>query len=154
MEFIEGPRPSSCFLCEAAGVPPGQEAERLVLARPGRTLAIMNLYPYSNGHLMVAPTAHIANLEQLDRDTASELMELTQRCLRVLRAVLHPDGFNLGVNLGQVAGAGVADHVHQHVVPRWSGDTNFMPVLGEVKVMSEHIRVTYAKLRAGFDAGS
>ena len=152
MEFIEGPRPPGCFFCEAAALPADQEAEQLVLARLGRTLALMNRYPYNVGHLMVAPVAHVGNLEQLDRDTAAEVMELTQRCLRVLRATLRPDGFNLGWNLGQVAGAGVADHVHQHVVPRWSGDTNFMPVVSDVKVISEHIRATYLRLRVAFEA--
>jgi ATP adenylyltransferase len=152
MEFIEAPRSSACFFCEAAAAPPGQEAERLVLAHTDRALAIMNLYPYNNGHLMVAPTAHVANLDDLDAETAAAVMALTQRALRVVRAVLQPQGFNLGVNLGLVAGAGVADHVHQHVVPRWSGDTNFMPVVSEVKVMSEHLRVTYAKIHAGFEA--
>ena len=152
MEFIEGPRPSACFFCEAAALPQGQEAERLVLARSPRALVLMNLYPYSNGHLLVAPTAHVADLEELDLEAAGELTALTWRSLRALRMALSPDGFNLGMNLGQVAGAGVADHLHQHLVPRWSGDTNFMPVLGDVKVMSEHIRVTYDKLRAAFDA--
>jgi ATP adenylyltransferase len=151
MEFIEGPRASGCFFCEAAALPPGREAERLVLARTPRTLALMNLYPYSNGHLMVAPLAHLADFDRLDPETSCELTALSQRSLRALRAALEPDGFNLGMNLGQVAGAGVADHLHQHLVPRWSGDTNFMPVVGEVKVMSEHIRVTYEKLRAAFE---
>jgi ATP adenylyltransferase len=152
MEFIEAPKPSSCFFCEAAALDPSRDAERLVLTRGARAFALMNLYPYSNGHLMVAPTAHLASLELLDVPTAQEVMALTQRSLRVLGAALHPDGFNIGINLGAAAGAGVADHVHQHVVPRWRGDTNFMPVLAEVKVMSEHIRTTYAKLRAGFDS--
>jgi ATP adenylyltransferase len=152
MEFIEGPKASGCFLCEAAALPPGKEAERLVLARTSSTLALMNLYPYSHGHLLVAPAAHVADFDQLDPQTSLELTALSQRSLRALRAALRPDGFNLGMNLGQVAGAGLADHLHQHLVPRWSGDTNFMPVLADVKVMSEHIRVTYQKLRAAFEA--
>ncbi|HYM50577.1 MAG TPA: HIT domain-containing protein [Candidatus Limnocylindrales bacterium] len=152
MEFIERERPSGCFFCAAASVPADREAEHLVLWRTERALALMNRYPYNNGHLMVAPHAHLADLEDLDEATSGELMALTQRSLRALRHALRPEGFNVGVNLGRVAGAGVTDHVHQHVVPRWNGDTNFMPVLGEVKVMSEHLRVTYAKIRAAFEA--
>jgi ATP adenylyltransferase len=155
MEFIAGSREqTSCFLCAAATAPPAEDAQRYILARSKSCFALMNLYPYSNGHLMVAPRAHTGDLEQLDGGAAADLMGLTQRALGALRAALRPDGFNLGFNLGRVAGAGVADHLHQHVVPRWNGDTNFMPVVSDTKVMSEHIRATYDKLRAAFDAAS
>jgi ATP adenylyltransferase len=100
---------------------------------------------------MIAPYAHLANLEDLPVATANELTALTQRSLRVLREVLAPQGFNLGINLGKIAGAGVADHVHQHVVPRWDGDTNFMPVIAETKVLNESLTKSYRELRAGFD---
>lgn len=151
MEFIAGPRgDGGCFLCDAAAAPAADDARRLVLARSRTCLAVMNLYPYSNGHLMVAPLAHTGDLERLDTGIAADLMAMTQRALRALRIALTPEGFNLGFNLGKVAGAGVADHLHQHVVPRWGGDTNFMPVIGETKVMSEHIRATYDKVRAAF----
>jgi ATP adenylyltransferase len=100
---------------------------------------------------MVAPKAHLANLEDLPAATASEVMWLSQRALRVLRQVLAPHGFNLGINGGKVAGAGVADHVHQHVVPRWDGDTNFMPILAETKILNESLTASYQELRAGFD---
>ncbi len=151
MQFIKGPKPSGCFFCEAAGADPSDDADYLVLARGDLALAILNRYPYNNGHLMVAPKAHLANLEDLPPLTANDVMRLTQRSLRVLRQVLAPQGFNVGINAGKTAGAGVADHVHQHVVPRWDGDTNFMPVTADTKVLNESLTVSYEQLRAGFD---
>jgi ATP adenylyltransferase len=151
MEFIKGPKPSGCFFCDAAAADPSDDAAHLVLARSELALAILNRYPYNNGHLMIAPKAHLANLEELPATTATDLMALTQRSLRVLRQVLSPQGFNLGINAGKIAGAGVADHVHQHVVPRWDADTNFMPVVANTKVLNESLAVSYQALRAGFD---
>jgi len=151
MDFIKGPKPPGCFFCEAAAADPADDQAHLVLARTSLSLAILNRYPYNNGHLMVAPKAHLANLEDVPGATASDMTALTQRSLRVLRAVLLPQGFNLGINAGKIAGAGVADHVHQHVVPRWDGDTNFMPVVAETKVLNEHLTTSYVQLRAGFD---
>jgi ATP adenylyltransferase len=154
MEFISGPKPSGCFFCEAAGAESSRDADLLVLARTELALAMLNRYPYNNGHLMVAPRAHLANLDDLPPATADAVMALTQRALRALRAALQPDGFNLGINAGKIAGAGVADHVHQHVVPRWSGDTNFMPVVAETKILNEHLSTSYQKVRAAFDRSS
>jgi len=151
MEFIKGPKPSGCFFCEAAAADPSDDAQLLVLARGDLALAILNRYPYNNGHLMIAPNAHLANLEDLPAAAADDVMALTQRSLRVLRQVLSPQGFNLGINAGKTAGAGVADHVHQHVVPRWEGDTNFMPIVADTKVLNESLTVSYQQLRAGFD---
>ena len=151
MEFIKGAKPSGCFFCEAAAADASRDAQLLVLARDELALAMLNRYPYNNGHLMVAPRAHLANLEDLPEPAASAVTALTQRALRVLREALQPDGFNLGINAGKVAGAGVADHVHQHVVPRWSGDTNFMPVIAETKVLNEHLTKSYEELRRAFD---
>jgi ATP adenylyltransferase len=150
MEFIKGPKPKGCFLCDAAS-DPAADAINFVVARTGLAIAILNRYPYNNGHLMVAPKAHLANLEDLPSPAAGELTALTQRALRVLRQVLRPDGFNLGINAGKIAGAGVADHVHQHIVPRWAGDTNFMPVVAETKVLNEHLTKSYEELKAAFD---
>lgn len=150
-EFIGGPKPAGCFFCEAAAAPPSSDREHLVVARTPRCLAILNRYPYNNGHLLVAPTPHLATLDQLDHETAIDITLLTQRSLRVLRDVLKPQAFNIGINMGKVAGAGIADHVHQHVVPRWDGDTNFMPVLGSVKVLNEHLSASYKAIREGFD---
>jgi ATP adenylyltransferase len=151
MEFIKGPKPSGCFFCEAAAAAPDRDSELLVLARTELALAMLNRYPYNNGHLMVAPRAHLANLDDLPASTANAVTALTQRSLRVLRATLQPEGFNLGINSGKVAGAGVADHVHQHVVPRWGGDTNFMPVVAETKILNEHLSTSYGELREAFD---
>ena len=151
MEFIKGPKPSGCFFCEAAAADPSDDPIHLVLARGELALVILNRYPYNNGHLMIAPNAHLANLEELPAATANDLMALTQRSLRVLRQAFAPQGFNLGINAGKIAGAGVADHVHQHVVPRWDGDTNFMPVVADTKVLNESLTASYQQLRAGFD---
>jgi ATP adenylyltransferase len=151
MAFIDAPRPAGCFLCEAGQAEPSQDADHLVVAREARAFALLNRYPYNTGHLMVAPYEHSGDLAGLAKETASAITSLSQRALRVLQAVLGPEGYNLGFNLGRVAGAGVVDHLHQHVVPRWNGDTNYMPVLAEVKVLPEHIQATYVKIRAGFD---
>jgi len=151
MEFIKAPRPSGCLFCEAAAAEPAADSEHLVLARSDLSLVMLNRYPYNNGHLMIAPRAHLANLEDLPLATAADLMRLTQRSLRVLRQALSPQGFNVGINAGKIAGAGVADHIHQHVVPRWDGDTNFMPVVAETKVLNESLTVSYQRLRDAFD---
>ena len=151
LEFIKGPRPGGCFFCDAAKAALADEPAHLVLARTATAIAILNRYPYNNGHLMVAPIAHVATLELLPPATATDVMALTQRALRVLQNVLTPEGFNVGINQGKVAGAGVADHVHQHVVPRWGGDTNFMPVIADTKVLNESLSKSYGELRAGFD---
>ncbi|MEA3459706.1 MAG: HIT domain-containing protein, partial [Chloroflexota bacterium] len=113
-----------------------------------RGFIMLNLYPYNNGHLMIAPYEHAASPEDLDEDTLTELMLLLNKSLRLLRRVLNPQGFNIGINLGRAAGAGVEDHVHIHVVPRWEGDNNFMPVLSETKVIPELLDETYDKLMA------
>jgi ATP adenylyltransferase len=112
----------------------------------------MNIYPYNNGHLMVVPYQHIAGLEGLAPAVLTEMMLLTQRCLLVLRQAMQPAGFNIGINLGTPAGAGVADHVHQHVVPRWVGDTNFMSVVGNTRVMPQSLQSCYDLLHGGFAA--
>src|SRR6266702_4678659 len=151
MQHLWAPWRSGCFFCEAASADPSDDATHLVLVRGQHTLVILNRYPYNNGHLMIAPNAHLADLEDLPAETANDLMAMTQRSLRVLRQVLAPQGFNLGINAGKVAGAGVADHVHQHVVPRWDGDTNFMPVVAQAKVLNESLAKSYQELRAGFD---
>jgi ATP adenylyltransferase len=119
-----------------------------VLYRGERVFVTLNRYPYSNGHLMVVPNSHVSNLEALDEATLAELMAVTRRCVEVLREAYDPQGFNVGINIGSAAGAGLADHLHQHVVPRWAGDTNFMTTLGETRVIPEWMDDTYAELRA------
>jgi ATP adenylyltransferase len=137
---------NGCVFCaEAAGELP--EADSLLLLRGDAALVILNKFPYSSGHLMAAPVRHVGSLAQLTDDEALEIHCLAVAALEALEDVYSPDGFNLGWNLGHVAGAGIADHVHLHVVPRWSGDTNFMPVLADVKVLPEHLLATRDRLR-------
>ena len=121
--------------------------ETLTLARGERTFALLNRFPYTSGHTMVAPVAHVADLCELDAATLADLMGLVQRVVRAVRQVYQPHGFNVGFNLGEAAGAGIADHLHLHVVPRWRGDTNFMAVTADVRVLPEDLSVTRAKLR-------
>lgn len=152
MAYIGGLEPPGCLFCRVREAPPEQDAENLVLHRAPDALAMLNKYPYNSGHLMVAPRAHVGTLIDLDDDATLAVMRLVRTSLRVLGQELSPAGFNVGVNIGPAAGAGIPDHVHIHVVPRWNGDTNFMPVLGEVKVVNEHLQQTWAKLRRAFDA--
>ena len=149
MEYVtEEPR-SGCLFCRVIKDPADPDAA-LVVWRPDGAIVLLNKYPYNPGHVMVAPHAHIANLEDLDDAQAAELMRALKRTIAVLKKTLKPEGFNVGANIGRVAGAGIPDHVHLHVVPRWNGDTNFMPVLGEVKVVNEHLTQTAAKLSEAF----
>ncbi len=133
-----------CIFCIKAKE--ARDEENLVLYRGERCFVIMNLYPYNNGHLMIAPYQHVPTIEQLKAPTLTEIMKTAQRSLAALREAMHPDGFNMGINQGKVAGAGIADHVHYHIVPRWEGDTNFMPVLADVKVMPDYLQNTYRQL--------
>jgi|UniRef100_A0A7V3PUI8 ATP adenylyltransferase len=126
----------------------------LILHRGKYALVVMNRFPYNSGHLMVAPLRHTAALETLRPAESAELWKLLQRCVKILKKEYHPQGFNIGANLGAVAGAGVTGHLHLHIVPRWQGDTNFMPVLGETKVVSEHLLTTYDRLRPHFSAST
>ncbi|MCA1694043.1 MAG: HIT domain-containing protein [Actinobacteria bacterium] len=123
-----------------------------ILSRSDRVFVMLNAYPYNSGHVMVAPNRHAGELGDLDPAERAALMDMTSRSVEVIRAALTPDGFNIGINLGRVAGAGVPGHVHVHVVPRWGGDTNFMPVVGQTKVLPEMLTETEAKLRPGFTA--
>ena len=149
MEYItEKPRPG-CLFCRVIEHPDDKDAE-LVVWRPQGAVVMLNKFPYNAGHAMVAPAAHKGGLEDLDDAESADLMHALRRTITVLRATLKPEGFNIGANIGRVAGAGMPDHVHLHVVPRWNGDTNFMPVLSEVKVVNEHLTQTAAKLREAF----
>ena len=123
----------------------------LIVHRGERCFVILNLFPYTNGHLMVAPYEHVGALPELDAETVAELMALAQRAMRASRSVYEPQGYNVGFNQGRVAGAGVEHHIHMHVVPRWGGDTNFMPVLADTRVMPQSLEDTYATLRGSFD---
>ena len=123
-----------------------------VIARDKTCFAVLNTYPYNGGHLMVVPYKQTADLNELTDGEMTDLMKLTRRCQNALTQVMKPDGFNVGLNLGKVAGAGIVDHLHIHVVPRWNGDTNFMPVTGETKVLPESLDDTYRRLRAVVEA--
>ncbi|MGN6380764.1 MAG: HIT family protein [Gaiellales bacterium] len=148
MEYVTaGADLPECVFCAK---PEGSDEESLIVPRGRRAYALMNLYPYSSGHLMVAPYRHGAGPGALDAEERAEVWELMDRAIQVLGEVLSPHGFNAGLNLGRVAGAGVEDHVHLHIVPRWNGDTNFMPVLADVKVMPEHLRVTAERVRSAW----
>ena len=137
-----------CVLCSA--LERAEAPESLVVHVAARSFVLMNLYPYNSGHLMVAPNAHIATPEALAAADLQEMGQLTSRCLAILKENFHPDGFNIGMNLGQAAGAGVKDHFHQHIVPRWQGDANFMAVIGETKVLSYDLATVFAVIRSAF----
>ncbi len=138
----------ACIFC--AKHSENRDEENLILYRGKLNFVLLNLYPYTTGHMMVAPYAHIAALDDLPEETAAEMMSLTQTAVKHLRAVYRPQGLNLGMNLGECAGAGIAGHVHMHVLPRWAGDANFMTTVGETRVMPEDLSETWAKLSAVF----
>jgi ATP adenylyltransferase len=144
LEYIrEADDHEGCVFCLAAA---GDDAERLVVHRGARAFVLLNRYPYASGHLMVAPFRHVGDFGELEDYEALEIHRLAEQGLGALAQEYEPQGYNLGWNLGRVAGAGVLDHVHLHVVPRWAGDTNFMPVLADVKVMPEHLAEARRKL--------
>ncbi len=145
VEYILGEKESKCIFCEK----PKQEKDEdnYILFRGKRCLVMLNAYPYNNGHLMIAPYRHLDSVEDLEDDEAREMMEILSRMITLLKKVLHPEGFNVGMNLGSVAGAGIVDHLHLHLVPRWKGDTNFMPLISNTKIISESLRKTYQKLK-------
>ena len=137
--------PSDCLFCE---LPKRQDdAASLLLERGERAFSVLNLYPYNTAHAMVAPYLHTADLAALPPDVGTDLLGLVQRTVGAIAAEYRPDGFNIGMNLGRVAGAGVPDHLHVHIVPRWGGDTNFMPLIADTKVLPESLDQTHARLR-------
>jgi ATP adenylyltransferase len=151
MELIaQGEPQKGCIFCE---LPKGTDDRKsLVLGRTARTFALLNKYPYNNGHLMVVPRAHAGDLQALSEEDHAELSAMLRVAVRLVGRAYAPQGANLGMNLGGAAGAGIADHVHWHVVPRWGGDTNYMPVVADTKVMIEHLDASFQRLRPLFDA--
>jgi ATP adenylyltransferase len=137
-----------CFLCDCPAA--GDDEKNLILYRGAYNFVVMNNYPYNAGHLMIAPCRHLAQLSLLRDEERHEHIDLVSRCTDILREIFHPDGFNIGLNLGRVAGAGVDKHLHTHIVPRWNGDTNFMPVLAGTKVINQAVEDTYTQLRPSF----
>jgi ATP adenylyltransferase len=146
MRYVQGERKDEgCIFCLSAES--SDDEARLVVYRGERCLVMLNAFPYNSGHLMVSPHRHVASVESLDGDELLELMTLTQRALRAVRETYAPDGFNLGVNEGEIAGAGFAGHVHLHVVPRWAADSNFMAVTADTRVLPQTLEDSYAQLR-------
>ena len=149
MKYIENTeKEEGCVFCNALAKE--DNAVNLIAFRGTLAFVILNLYPYTSGHLMVVPFEHVATLEELDQPTRAEMMELTSQCMTVLRKTYNPQAFNMGANIGEAAGAGVPGHVHIHIVPRWGGDTNFMSALGETRVLPESLEDTYRRVREGF----
>ena len=143
---------SECFLCALCALPEATafSEQTLLLERTDSSVTVMNLYPYGSGHLLVAPCRHVADLEALSDDEAGALMAATRRAVRAIKAAYGPEGVNVGMNLGSAAGAGVPGHLHQHALPRWQGDTNFMTSIGEVRVLPEDLATGWHKLRAAW----
>jgi ATP adenylyltransferase len=149
IEYVTSPKGEECLFCRA--VSSDDDAANLVLKRARSALIMLNAFPYAPGHVMVVPDRHVAEVEELTADEAAEIMELAQAAVRALRDAMSPDGFNLGLNLGKVAGAGIADHLHLHVVPRWEGDTNFMPVIADTRVLPQALDATRDVLLKSID---
>ncbi len=146
VEYILSEKTGGCIFCPDEG-----GGESLIVYENPLALVMLNKYPYNSGHIMIAPRVHTADFKELTEETALTLFKLERDSLEIFKEEYSPEGFNIGMNLGLVAGAGVADHMHIHIVPRWNGDTNFMPVLGETNVMPEHLKATYERLRPHFD---
>ena len=147
MDYILGEKKKGCFFCKK--LKEKKSKKNLILHQGEYVFVVMNKYPYTNGHLMVVPRRHCLNVEGLDHNELKELFDLLKTSIKVLKASLRPHGFNIGMNIGKVGGAG-EDHLHLHIVPRWSGDTNFMPVIGETKIIPEYLEKTYQKLHSAF----
>ena len=154
-DYIEGvttrSRPGTCLFEALAAM---EDEEAMILERTDTTFTVMNAFPYTSGHVMAVPTRHLAALTGLGADEASALMHATQRAAAAIEAAYDPQGINVGMNIGPASGAGVPGHLHVHLVPRWSGDTNFMTAVAETRVLPESLRHSYEKLRASFGAGS
>jgi len=151
LQYIEhAGEAQGCIFCDK----PGQQRDEdnLILHRGERVFVMMNAFPYNSGHLMIAPYRHVADLTDLDGQEMSDLMAATAHMLKILRRTPSPQGFNVGINIGEAAGAGIADHIHLHVVPRWQGDTNYMLVMSDTRVVPEALADGYRKLRAAIEA--
>ena len=151
MKYIENhEKQEGCIFCNALACTDNEE--NLIIKRSELAFVILNLYPYTSGHIMVAPIAHQPSLEFLDPDSRAEMMELVSQSIVVLKKIYKPQAFNVGANIGEAAGAGEPGHVHLHIVPRWTGDTNFMATLGETRVLPEALEETYRRIKAGFQS--
>jgi ATP adenylyltransferase len=155
MEYIRGERPEGCIFCRFPEAAPAHDRENLIVHRSGLAFTCLNRFPYNSGHLMVIPRAHSAELDALAPEVWADLQEELRRAARVVKSAYRPEGLNVGMNLGRTAGAGIVDHLHWHVVPRWAGDNNFMPVLADTRVVVEALDQAWQRLSAAFaeDAG-
>jgi len=145
MEYIGEQKDNGCFLCNFPIE--NNDEKNLILFRGTNSFIIMNRFPYNPGHIMIAPYKHVDSMDKLDREEIYEMIDLCNRSVKAIKECMTPNGFNIGMNLGRTAGAGVADHIHLHIVPRWEGDINFMPVLSDTKVIPEALEKTYKKLK-------
>jgi ATP adenylyltransferase len=150
MEFIRSAKPTGCIFCDFSAAPETKDRENLVVHRSELAFTCLNRFPYNSGHVMVIPHAHVAELSALAPDAWADLQAELRRAVEVVREVYRPEGMNVGMNLGRPAGAGIADHLHWHVVPRWTGDNNFMPVLADQRVVVEALDAAWERLHAGF----
>jgi len=148
MEYVKREKEKGCVFCNR--IKQNDDKKNLILIRYKYSFVIMNLYPYNNGHLMVVPYRHVSDYGSLKEIERNEIAELTNLSIKVMKNVLNPQGFNIGMNIGSIGGAGIADHLHQHIVPRWEGDTNFMPIIGHTKVIVDSLNETYNDLKIGF----
>ena len=147
MEYIKSPSPDGCLFCKKPGTNP---QESLILYTDDLIGVMLNRYPYSNGHLLIYPLQHTSTIEDFSREEGVRLFTIIQASTAILREAMQPEGFNVGMNVGRVAGAGIDEHIHLHVVPRWAGDVNFMPIFADVKIMPEHLEESYKKLSFPF----
>ncbi|MEW6675584.1 MAG: HIT domain-containing protein [Nitrospirota bacterium] len=152
MTYILSEKTSECIFCEMPRQSRNKDRDNLILYRSSHNFVMMNRYPYNNGHLMVVPYFHTPSFDGLTDDVLLDFMKVTQHSIQSLKKAFMPEGFNIGINIGTVAGAGMEEHMHLHMVPRWAGDTSFMTVLGEVRVIPEHIMSTYDKLFTIFNS--
>jgi ATP adenylyltransferase len=144
IDYVESEKETKCIFCTK--LREHNDRKNLILHRGSKSFVMLNRYPYNNGHLMVAPLRHLKSLDDLGREELNDLMLTLQRAVALIKESLTPDGLNIGANLGKTAGAGIEDHLHFHVVPRWEGDTNCMPVLADIRVIPEHLEQTYDRL--------
>jgi len=152
MTYIASEKEAGCVFCGHLESGPEEDRKNLILLRESLGFVMMNKYPYNSGHLLIIPNRHVANLAELADDELLALQKLLTRSLQVLERLYSPDGFNVGMNLGKSAGAGIEDHLHYHIVPRWNGDTNFISVLSDIRVVPQHLETTYDQLKKGFTA--
>ncbi len=152
IEYILSEKPKTCIFCDFPAAPERDDRKNLVVHRSARSFSVLNRFPYNSGHLMVIPRAHVQDLEALSGEDWDDVQSELRLAVSVVRAVYRPEGMNVGMNLGRAAGAGIEEHLHWHVVPRWVGDNNFMPVLADMRVVVEALDAAWEKLHAGFRA--